>query len=294
MNKLDKSCMTLKKMVQNSKRIFITGIAGQLGSTLNKYLSGYFNILNNQENFYKVDVTDRSDLKYFFKELSPDYIINCAALTNVDFCEKNKSNSYKVNVDGIKNIISCTKNDTKIIHISTDYVFSGNRNVYIESDIPNPISYYGKHKLESENILRSSNRDYLIIRPSVIFGNTGNNFYVWVRDSLKNNQKISVVTDQISNPTWSWSLSEAIYKSILSNVSGLFHFGGEEIISRYDFAIKIAKVHGFNSDRIIPIKTSDLNQKAKRPLYSGLSNSKIKKFIDIEHPSLDYILKIIS
>ena len=123
---------------------------------------------------------------------------------------------------------------------------------------------------------------------------TGNNFYVWVRDSLRNDQKISVVTDQISNPTWSWSLSEAIYKSILSNISGLFHFAGEEVISRYDFAIKVAKVHDFNPDRIIPIKTSDLDQIAKRPLHSALDASKIKKLIDIDHPSLDYILKIIS
>ena len=286
--------MILKRMVQNSKRIFITGIKGQLGSTLDKYLSSYFNVLNNQEALKNIDISDKSELKYIFKELSPDYIINCAALTDVDFCEQNKSNSYEVNVNGIKNIISCTTNDTKIIHISTDYVFSGNRNIYKESDIPNPVSYYGKNKLESENILRSSNRNYLIIRPSVIFGNTGNNFYVWVRDSLKNNKDISVVTDQISNPTWSWSLSEAIYKSILSNITGLFHYAGEEIISRYDFAVKIAKVHGFNTDRIIPIKTSDLNQQAKRPLYSALDNSKIKKIIDVEHPSLDYILKIIS
>ena len=281
-------------MEHNSKRIFITGIRGQLGSTLDKYLSTYFNVLNNKEGLKNIDISDRSELNYIFKELSPDYIINCAALTNVDFCEQNKSNSYEVNVNGVKNIISCTKNVTKIIHISTDYVFSGNREIYRESDMPDPISYYGKHKLESENFLRSSNRDHLIIRPSVIFGNTGNNFYIWVRDSLKDNQEISVVTDQISNPTWSWSLSEAICKSILSNISGLFHYGGEEIISRYDFAVKIAKVHGFNTDRIIPIKTSDLNQKAKRPFFSALDNSKIKNIIDIEHPSLDYILKIIS
>ena len=280
--------------VQNSKRIFITGITGQLGGTLNKYLSRYFNVLNNQENFYNIDVTNKSELKYFFEELSPDYIINCAALTNVDFCEHNRSNSYEVNVNGLRNIISSSKKSAKIIHISTDYVFNGNQKMYLESDIPDPISYYGKTKLESENMLRASNRDYLILRTSVIFGKTGNNFYVWVRDSLKNNQKISVVTDQISNPTWSWSLSEAIYKSILNNISGLFHYAGEEVISRYDFAIKIAKMHDFDYSRIIPIKTSDLNQNAKRPLNSTLDVSKIKKIIDVEHPSLDYILKIIS
>ena len=286
--------MILRRTVQNSKRIFITGISGQLGGTLNKYLSRYFNVLNNQENFYNIDVTNKSELKYFLEELSPDYIINCAALTNVDFCEHNKRDSYEVNVNGLRNIISCSKKSAKIIHISTDYVFNGNQKMFAESDIPDPISYYGKSKLESENILRTSNRDYLILRTSVIFGKTGNNFYVWVRDSLKNDKKISVVTDQISNPTWSWSLSEAIYKSILNNISGLFHYAGEEVISRYDFAIKIAKMHDFDYNRIIPIKTSDLNQNAKRPLNSALDVSKIKKIIDVEHPSLDYILKIIS
>ena len=286
--------MILRRTVQNSKRIFITGISGQLGGTLNKYLSRYFNVLNNQENFYNIDVTNKSRLKYFLEELSPDYIINCAALTNVDFCEHNKRYSYEVNVNGLRNIISCSKKSAKIIHISTDYVFNGNQKMYTESDIPDPISYYGKSKLESENILRTSNRDYLILRTSVIFGKTGNNFYVWVRDSLKNDKKISVVTDQVSNPTWSWSLSEAIYKSILNNISGLFHYAGEEVISRYDFAIKIAKMHDFNYDRIIPIKTSELNQKAKRPLNSILDVSKIKKIIDVDHPTLDYILKIIS
>ena len=97
--------MILKRMVQNSKRIFITGIKGQLGTTLDKYLSSYFNVLNNQGDLKNIDISDKSELKYIFKELSPDYIINCAALTNVDFCEQNKSNSYEVNVNGIKNII---------------------------------------------------------------------------------------------------------------------------------------------------------------------------------------------
>ena len=93
MKKLERSCMTSKKMVQNSKRIFITGITGQLGSTLNKYLSRYFNVLNNQENFYNVDVSDRSELKYFFKELSPDYVINCAVL-----CRKSVGPNLKCQV----------------------------------------------------------------------------------------------------------------------------------------------------------------------------------------------------
>ena len=162
--------MILKRMVQNSKRIFITGITGQLGSTLNKYLSSYFNVLNNQENFNNIDISDKSELKYIFKELSPDYIINCAALTNVDFCEQNKSKSHEVNVNGIKNIISCSKNDTKIIHISTDYVFNGNKKIFTKSLIYLILFLImGKNKLESENILRTSNRDYLNIKAICYF-----------------------------------------------------------------------------------------------------------------------------
>ena len=210
-------------MARSSKKnILILGAAGLLGASLSTFLIKYFNVFityNNSPHFIKdeymyvskrIDITDRESLQSFVSEANPRYIINCAALTDVDLCEKNKSLAYDINVAGMKNLLSATSNKCKILHISTDYIFDGKKQLYSEDDIPNPISYYGKTKLESENILRTSNRESLILRTSVLFNNSSkNNFYSWVRGALENNKEIHVVTDQISNPTWTWSFSES-------------------------------------------------------------------------------------
>ena len=287
--------LNLKRMALNSKKVLITGINGQLGSALSKYLANFYNITNDfLEETAIIDVTDREFIQQIMLDHCPDYVINCAAATNVDKCELNRKWAYDVNVNGIKNIIASTKLNTKIIHISTDYVFDGKKDSFNEKDPPSPLSYYGKTKLEAENILRSSNREHLILRTSVIFGNYGNNFYTWVYKSLLDNKKISVVTDQISNPTWAWSLSEAIYKSMINNLHGLYHFAGDEIISRYEFALKIANINNLNSDNIIPIETKELQQSAKRPSCSTLNTDKIREQISIEHPSIEYVLNTIN
>ena len=281
-------------MVQSyRKKILITGGTGQLGATLTEYLKEYYEVFStsyNSEN--AVDITNKNEVDIALSKIEPDCIINCAAFTNVDKNEIDRKRAYSVNVEGIKNIISCSNKDTKIIHISSDYVFDGSRASFKEEDTPNPLSYYGKIKLESENILRSSRRAYLIFRSSVIYNDSHPNFYTWVYNSLLNGERIKVVTDQISNPTWTWSLSEVIYKSLLNNLEGIFHYGGNDILSRYDFALKIADIFSFNSDNIIPILTEDLDQLATRPHNSTLDSNKIKKILKINHPEIDYIINV--
>ena len=269
-----------------------------LGRALTRYLSKYYNVFpafkmekSNSSNPLLLDVTSLKDVASTFRTIEPDYVVNCAAYTNVDQSEINKELSYNVNVNGLRNIISASLVSTKIIHISTDYVFDGNKTSYSEEDTPNPISYYGKVKLEAENLLRTSRRKNIILRTSVIYDESPNSFFSWVNSSLLNDNAIQVVTDQVSNPTWTWSISEAIYKLILNNLEGLYHFAGDDILSRYDFALKIAKIYNYNLDRIIPIETKKLKQLAKRPLSSVLNNDKIKNHIDIEHPSMDSIIK---
>ena len=265
-------------MARSSKKVLILGVNGQLGTAVNTYLSKYYSVINNElEDDLNLDISDRDSLNEIVSAFSPDYLINCAAVTNVDKCESDKETAYNVNVNGVKNIISVTSQNIKIVHISTDYVFDGNKHIYKESDQPSPLSYYGKTKLESENILRGSNRKFLILRTSVIFGGSKNNFYSWVVNSLRNGDTISVVTDQISNPTWTWSLSEVIYKSIISNLNGVYHYAGDEILSRYEFAKKIAKINNLNTSKIKPIVTSDLRQIASRPKYSSLNTDKINE-----------------
>ena len=106
---------------------------------------------------------------------------------------------------------------------------------------------------------------------------------------FQQNKKIKVVTDQISNPTWSWSLSEVICKSILNNLDGVFHYGGADVISRYEFALKISDIFSFNSSNIVPVETSEINQLANRPVRSTLNSDKINKILKINHPDMDYI-----
>ena len=289
-----KNWLNLKVMVQNyRKKILIIGANGQLGSTLEKYLTKYYEVYaTSYMSKDPLDVTNRKKLDAVISTIKPNYVINCAAFTNVDKNETDRKYAYSVNVGGIKNIISATNKDIKIIHISTDYIFDGLKESYKENDIPNPLNYYGKLKLESENILKSSNRSFLIIRPSVIYNDSHQNFYTWVYQSLIKNKKIKVVTDQISNPTWSWSLSEAIYKSILNNLDGVFHYGGGDVISRYEFALKISDIFSFNSSNIVPVETSEINQLANRPARSTLNSDKINKILKINHPDMDYIINL--
>ena len=278
-------------MAQNySKVVLVTGSNGQLGSTLVEYLNDYYKVNPGFNMDMVLDVTNKNQLKFVIDNINPDYIVNCAAMTDVDRCEIDREKAYNVNVNGLKNLLSLTDKKTKIIHISTDYIFDGSKKFFNEEDLPNPLSYYGKIKLESENVLRSSNREYFILRTSVIYNDSHHNFYTWTFNSLQNNQEIKVVTDQTSNPTWTWSISEVIYKSMLNNLTGVFHYGGADVLSRYDFAIKIANMFNFDLDNIIPIKTCELKQTAKRPSISTLDSNKIKDRINIEHPSMDYII----
>ena len=291
-----KNYQNSREMVQNSdKVVLLVGVNGLLGSTLSKYLQPYYKVYkgsltDSTENDFNIDITNREEVDSIVKQYNPDYIINCSAYTNVDDCEDSRGLAYDINVGGVKNLIFSSSLHTKIIHISTDYVFDGSKNIYNENDIPNPVNYYGKTKLEAENLLRSANRKYIIFRTSVIYNNMDSSFYSWVLSELKSNKVINVVDDQISNPTWTWSLSEAICKSMISNLEGLFHFGGDDVLSRYDFAVKIATAHNLDVDKINRIKTKDLKQKAKRPLNTTLESEKIKTMIEIEHPSLEIVL----
>ena len=268
-----------------------------LGKSLAKYLSKYYKVFptsktndNSLGPNLKLDITDSKEVDNIIQIIEPDYIINCAAYTKVDASEENRSLCYDVNVTGLRNLISCSSLSTKLIHISTDYVFDGEKKQYSEEDLPNPISYYGKAKLEAENLLRVSRREHAILRTSVIYDESPNSFFSWVRSSLSTNTVIRVVTDQISNPTWTWSVSEAIYKLILNNLDGLYHYAGDDVLSRYEFALKIANIYDYDSEKIVPILTQDLNQLAKRPHFSVLKSDKIKSCIDIEHPSMDMII----
>ena len=150
-----------------SKKILITGGKGQLGQTLYLNLRGLYKITNTSRTDFldcmKLDISDTSQVKDVLSRCVPDIIINCASYNNVDKSEDNKRYARNTIVSGLLNLINNSNKDCKIIHISSDYVFNGEKEKYLETDIPNPINYYGKLKLEAENLLHSSNKNYAII-----------------------------------------------------------------------------------------------------------------------------------
>ena len=284
------------------KTILITGCSGQLGYRLYHDLSTHFkeNVIDtyktHENKNKKLDLTSRVDFEHIFSTYTPDIIINCAALTDVDYCEKNKNHCHTVNVEGLNKLISFSNINTKIIHISTDYVFDGIKGGYDEECLTYPVNYYGKCKLESENILIGSNKKYIIFRPSMLFDNmiVFKNFLTWTLMYLRDNKKIKIATDMFATPTWIPSFSDAIMKSIYLNLSGLFHYGTDSAISRFDFAGLIAEKFNYSKDLIVPTTLNDINFTAKRPRNTGLISDKISQHIDVKIDNINYIFKILS
>ena len=238
----------------------------------------------------KIDITNKKNCENIF-DLKPDIILNTAAITNVDYCEKFERNAFDVNVTGTKNIAEIAeKLGVKLIHISTDAVFSGDKKIYLEEDEPNPISVYGKTKLESEKIVSKVN-DSVILRPSVLFGwipfeyvktidesRKTMNFGLWVIDQLYKNNKMSIVNDQINTPTLADNLAENIIEIIKKDLTGIFHLSGLSCISRLDFSKKIAKTLGYSDNLISSISSEKLKQFAPRSLESCLNCDKIVQY----------------
>jgi dTDP-4-dehydrorhamnose reductase len=278
------------------KKIFVSGANGLLGSKIihlnNKNYSfvGGFNQSNtNIENInsIQVDITKFNECKKIL-DIKPDVIIHAAAITDVDFCEKNNEQAYSVNVQGTKNLCKIAQNlNCKIIYISTDGVFSGHSKNNKESDLCVPLNYYGKTKLQGENEIKKLN-DYLILRSNVLYGfeslnslksrskhTKSINFALWILTKLNKNEQLRIVDDQISNPTYVDSLVKIIFDCIKKNMTGLFHATDLTCISRYEFTKKVAHKFGFSQDLISNISSNELNQFAKRPLNTCLDCSKL-------------------
>jgi dTDP-4-dehydrorhamnose reductase len=261
--------------------ILITGSNGQLGSHFNNIKDSLFNIIpsyyKKKSSFVLLDITNEKDVKDAIKSYNPDIIINTAAITDVDFCELNKSIAREVNVQGLRNLIKHSSSNTKIIQISTDYIYDGKIGNYNEKSLPNPANYYGKTKLEAENILLSSNKKFIIIRVATLFSNYSNNFYKWIVNNLKSNNILNVVDDQISNPCYALNLVNLILDLILLDYTGKINFGSINYLSRYDFALEIANSKGLNNELIKLSKTNNINYLSNRPLNTSFDLQLCKK-----------------
>lgn len=280
------------------KRVLITGSNGLLGQKLVELLSNSPNYLllltsrqsasvftSDQLQYRQLDTTRRSDVDAAVGEFEPEVIVNAAAMTNVDACETEREKAWRSNVTGVENLLHAAKlSGARLVHISTDYVFDGKNGPYSETDRPNPICYYGRTKLASENLVTTSGLPATVIRTMVLYGiarNVKANFALWLLANLKAEKPVRVVDDQIGNPTIAEDLAYGILKVIELERLGLYHVAGPDLVSRYEFALALAKIFGFNKKLITPVKTATMKQPAARPLKSGLITLKAQTDLDI-------------
>lgn len=284
--------------------ILVTGANGQLGSELN-IISAYEPYQFIFTDIDELDLTNGIEVNSFFNIHKIDFCINCAAYTAVDNAEKNVEAARAINVDAVQNLAeACTINNTYLVHISTDFVFSGKAFLPLTEEAkPDPISVYGFTKLEGENVALRSNKNTLIIRTSWLYSSFGDNFVKAMIRLGNERDELGVIVDQIGTPTYAGDLAKAIIEIIrnsdqndLEENCGLYHFSNEGVASWFDFAKAIFDIKSI--DIVLkPLKTTEYPTLAKRPKYSLMDKSKIKNTFNLDIPywrdSLEMCLELI-
>lgn len=285
--------------------ILVTGASGQLGNelrNLSRNYSGYEFIFTDIDT---LDITNETKVAEFISRNEPDWIINCAAYNFVDKAETEPDKALLINSSAVKNIaLSIKGSECRFIHISTDYVFDGQSNTpYNETIVPNPLSAYGRSKLEGERVALIHHGS-TIIRTSWLYSSYGNNFVKTILKHASEKDSLKVVFDQTGTPTYAANLANAILL-IVSRVirnqmaynAGIYHYSDEGVCSWYDFAQEIIRESGLKT-KVIPILSKEYPTLARRPLYSVLDKSKIKENYSIEIPhwrdSLIKCIKLLS
>ncbi len=271
-------------------RVLITGCNGLLGQNLLRTGIGKADwvlaglgiesqavLPEHLSEYHAVDLGNREALLESVKKSAPDFIINAAAITDVDGCERNPELCDRINRDVVGWMA-----DTGIpmVQVSTDYVFDGVAGPYVEEDAVKPLSHYGRAKLESEALALAGSTRSLVVRTLLLWGlgkGAKKSFTDFVSESLEAGKSIRVVTDQIGNPTLAHDLALAIWALIRAGRSGIYHAAGADNMSRYDWALEVADFYRLDASLIQTIKTSDLHQDALRPLNSGLICEKLAR-----------------
>ena len=267
------------------KKILVTGCNGQLGRAIRKeYAASDVEFINTDvvegEGVVSLDITDVDAVLKLVRAEKPDVIINCAAHTNVDKCEEQWDLAYKINAIGPRNLsIAATEADAKMIHVSTDYVFEGNgTRPYTEFDAPNPVSAYGKTKLEGENFVKEFAKKHFILRTAWLYGD-GKNFVKTMLALAENHDELNVVCDQVGTPTSAVELAKMIHYLEGTENYGTFHATCEGDTNWADFAEAIFKRAGKNVkvNNVTSKQYKEMNPaSANRPAYSILEDYMIK------------------
>jgi len=279
-------------------KVVVTGSNGLLGQSL-------INLLLKEKEVYKVfglsrgdnrsgrddfsyisiDITNEKKLKEILLETEPNVIINTAAMTQVDDCEGDRKACDLLNVSVVEWLGEISeKIEAHLIHLSTDFIFDGIKGNYKETDVPNPLSYYGVSKLKSEEVLINSKISYTILRTILVFGKvydmSRSNIVLWVKSMLEKGKEITIVDDQFRSPTYVEDLALACKIVMDKKAKGIFNISSNELLSVYEIVQQIADVFHLDKKLIKPISTSTLNQTAPRPAKTGFDLSKTNRVLE--------------
>jgi len=263
------------------KKVLVFGSSGMLGSYFcNMLEKKNYEAVRNDKSEGGIDITDEGLVKETIREIGPDFVVNCAAYTNVEKAEDERDLAFKVNADAPKYMaLACSEINIPFVHISTDYVFGDDKEDGYTEEYShfNPLNVYGESKLQGELNVRNTNSNSYIFRTSWLFGPNATNFIDKITKYAKELPELKVVTDEIGCPTYVKDLSEGILLAINGDIQpGIYHLCSRNSLSRYEFAKEILSLQGISTP-ILECKLEDFPRKAKVPHISILLNTKLKK-----------------
>ncbi|MDB5226539.1 MAG: dTDP-4-dehydrorhamnose reductase [Bacteroidota bacterium] len=277
-------------------KVFIIGASGLVGSNCLKHFTEkgmecvgtYFSYEARKTVFFDTLSLDNED-NFDVTGFKPEVIVHCGALTHVDYCEEHPEESYEKTVTSTKNIIALAKElEAKLVFISTDYIFDGENGPYDEMASTNPLSVYGKHKLEAEQAVMRSDQKNIVLRITNVYGEEerGKNFVSRIIQQIFDQQKLSLrlPLDQYATPINAYDIARCLYLLLNDNKAGIYNIAGTDYMNRVQLALNILKYFPDASYELIPLSTEDIQAPAPRPLQGGLKN---KKFMS-EYPEFRF------
>jgi dTDP-4-dehydrorhamnose reductase len=265
-------------------RVMVVGASGLLGqhmmsagNEMGLAMTGTYNTFNDgTPGKIQMDITDPDSVSRGLQAACPELVVLCAAMTDVDRCEREPGAAYKVNMEGTLNVTAeCRSTGAKLVYISTDYVFNGLKGMrYHEFEPADPLSIYAKSKLEGERVTLDAGKSNLVCRVSVVYGwnrlGRKSNFVTWIIDSLRQGREVRLYDDQFVSPTYAPAVARDILELGLGKVKGIIHTSGPDCLSRVQIGTVVAEEFGLDASLIKPVTTSEMPLLAKRPPVSCL------------------------
>jgi dTDP-4-dehydrorhamnose reductase len=249
--------------------------------------------------YYDVDIATELSVHEVLSAELPDVVIHAAAMTQVDDCELNQELCERINVQGTSHvIINAEQFARKLIYVSTDFVFDGQKGDYAEEDDMGPVNWYGFTKMQAESIVETCDMPWAIVRTCLVYGNvltrTRTNIISWVKENLRAGKPIKVVSDQVRTPTYVKDLVKGIMLILTQNGEGTFHIAGKDVLTPYDMAVKTAAYFNLDPSLMTKVDASSFSQPGRRPLKTGFNISKAKLQLGYDPVSFDEALALMN